>query len=235
MNSVLTEIRNLLRSEGTQEIKLKSQRFFKEDIKNYGVRNPVVHKIAKESYKKIVPLTKENVFDGCELLWQSGYTEEAILACDWAFYMKKQYGPEDFDVFERWIDTYVTNWATCDAFCNHTVGTFLHKFPEFMPRIKAMTKSKNRWMRRAAAVSLIVPARKGEFFDDIIEIATLLLTDSDDMVQKGYGWMLKEASKKHQQEVFDFVVNNKTTMPRTALRYAIEKMPKEMKAMVMKK
>jgi 3-methyladenine DNA glycosylase AlkD len=53
------------------------------------------------------------------------------------------------------------------------------------------------------------------------------------MVQKGYGWLLKEASKAHQQQVFDYVMKWKAKMPRTALRYAIEKMPVEMRRQAM--
>ena len=90
-------------------------------------------------------------------------------------------------------------------------------------------------MRRAAAVSLIVPAKQGKFLKESIEIADLLLTDTDDMVQKGYGWLLKEASRKHTDEVFAYVMKNKRVMPRTALRYAIELMPKDLKAEAMKK
>lgn len=90
-------------------------------------------------------------------------------------------------------------------------------------------RSQNRWKRRASAVSLIIPARKGKFLKEIFALADILLLDGDDLVQKGYGWMLKAASEAHQKEVFDYVISNKTTMPRTALRYAIEKMPKELK------
>ena len=90
-------------------------------------------------------------------------------------------------------------------------------------------------MRRAAAVSLIVPARKGYFITEILDIATILLKDEDDMVQKGYGWMLKAASQSHQHHVFDFVMSKKAMMPRTALRYAIEKMPEDLKKKTMKK
>ncbi len=54
-------------------------------------------------------------------------------------------------------------------------------------------------------------------------------------MQKGYGWLLKEESRVHQKEVFDYVIKNRNVMPRTALRYAIEKMPKELKAEAMKK
>jgi 3-methyladenine DNA glycosylase AlkD len=90
-------------------------------------------------------------------------------------------------------------------------------------------------MRRAAAVSLIVPAKKGKYLDTVLEIAGLLLTDKDDMVQKGYGWLLKEASRRHPEEVFDFVMSNRKEMPRTALRYAIELMPEAQRKETMKK
>jgi 3-methyladenine DNA glycosylase AlkD len=108
-------------------------------------------------------------------------------------------------------------------------------YPGKIADLKKWAKSKNRWMRRAAAVSLIVPARKGLFLSDIFEIAGLVLQDADDMVQKGYGWMLKSASQAYQKEVFDFVVTNKALMPRTSLRYAIEKMPEELKVTAMAK
>jgi hypothetical protein len=90
-------------------------------------------------------------------------------------------------------------------------------------------------MRRAAAVSLIIPAKHGKYVDEVLEIASLLLTDNDDMVRKGYGWLLKEASRQHPTEVFEYVMRNRTLMPRTALRYAIELMPKELKADAMRK
>ena len=67
------------------------------------------------------------------------------------------------------------------------------------------------------------------------EIADLLLADTDGLVQKGYGWLLKEASRKHTDEVFSYVMANKRVMPRTALRYAIELMPKDLREEAMKK
>jgi 3-methyladenine DNA glycosylase AlkD len=84
-------------------------------------------------------------------------------------------------------------------------------------------------------VSLIVPVKHGKFLNDAIEIATLLLTDADDMVQKGYGWLLKEAGRKHTGEIYAYVIENRKRMPRTALRYAIELMPKELRSEAMKK
>jgi len=130
---------------------------------------------------------------------------------------------------ERWLKSYVSNWASCDTLCNHTIGTFLEMYPACVSELKKWAKSKNRWMKRASAVSLIIPARKGKFIKDIFEIADILLVDRDDLVQKGYGLMLKAASQSHQKQVFDYVIKNKEIMPRTALRYAIEKIPQELK------
>jgi 3-methyladenine DNA glycosylase AlkD len=137
--------------------------------------------------------------------------------------------------FKRWIETYVSNWAECDSFCNHTIGDLLQKYPEIIGEIKNWAHSSNRWMKRASAVSLIVPAKRGLFLADAFEICDVLLLDVNDLVQKGYGWLLKEESRCHQREVFDYVVAHRGVMPRTALRYAIELMPKELKAQAMKK
>ncbi len=192
-----------------------------------------MRKISKVVYKESGLQSKTEVFQVCEALFQSGILEETIVACQWSYFVHKQYEPSDFELFEKWITNYVNNWATCDTLCNHTLGEFIEMYPDYVNELKRLAKSDNRWARRAAAVSLIIPARQGMFLPDIFEIADLLLLDHDDLVQKGYGWMLKVASQKHQQAVFDYVVANKATMPRTALRYAIEKMPKDMKSIAM--
>jgi 3-methyladenine DNA glycosylase AlkD len=62
-----------------------------------------------------------------------------------------------------------------------------------------------------------------------------LFHDTDDLVQKGYGWMLKEASRRHPEEVFRYVMKHREDMPRTALRYAIEKMPGDWKRQAMER
>jgi 3-methyladenine DNA glycosylase AlkD len=108
-------------------------------------------------------------------------------------------------------------------------------YPKYLENLKKWARSKNRWMRRASSVTLIIPARHGKFLKNIFEIADILLLDKGDLVQKGYGWMLKAGSEAHQKEVFEYVMKNKDKMPRTALRYAIEKMPKSLKNKAMAK
>jgi 3-methyladenine DNA glycosylase AlkD len=235
MKNIIEQVKQELQNHATVKARQNSQRFFKEEIISYGVKAADLHKISKQLYKKFDIPNKHIIFEACETLWQSGFIEEAAVACNWSYYIRKQYEPTDFETFKRWINKYVTNWASCDALCNHSVGAFIEIYPQFINQLKEFTGSENRWVRRAAAVSLIVPSRKGKFLNDIIEIADLLLTDSDDLVQKGYGWLLKVAADKHQQDVFEYVITRKSKMPRTALRYAIEKMPAELKACAMKK
>ena len=235
MDPVLIQIRKELKDHQDQEIQKKSQRFFKDEITCYGIKTATVLTIAKKYWKVVQCRPKAEIFLLCEELYKSGYLEESFIVSNWTHSLVGQYERDDLPVFRTWIDSYITNWASCDGFCNHTMGSFIEQYPEYIKELKCWTTSPNRWMRRAAAVSLIIPAKHGKFLKEALEIADLLLTDSDDMVQKGYGWLLKEASRKHGSEIFDFVLRNRRSMPRTALRYAIELMPKNQKAEAMKK
>jgi 3-methyladenine DNA glycosylase AlkD len=228
-DAIIGSIRRELREQADPAVRESTRRFFKEEVRVYGVKTAAARAIAKEHFRRIKGRGKPAIFALCEELLASGCMEEVFIAFDWADRLQKSYEPADFAVFERWLATYVSNWAACDTLCNHAVGTFLEQYPGFLPRLKEWARSPNRWVRRGSAVSLVLPARKGLFLDEILAIADLLLDDPDDLVQKGYGWMLKEAGKPHQREVFAFVTARKDRMPRTALRYAIEKMPEEMK------
>jgi len=235
MDNILINIRKALIDNIDEKTKATAQNFFKEKIKYLGVKVPLVNKISKDIFKEIKNSKKEDIFMLCEKLWQSGYSEESYIACNLSYYMCEQYTPEDFNMFERWVNEYVNNWASCDTLCNHSIGAFMEMYPAYTAELKKWAKSENRWVKRASAVTLIIPARKGLFLDDIFDIADSLLLDKDDLVQKGYGWMLKAASEANRQEVFDYVISKRAVMPRTAFRYALEKMPEEMRTIAMNK
>jgi len=232
---IISDVRNDLLRNTDEKTKNSGKRFFKEEVKLYGVKTATVGKIAKARYSEIKDKSKEEIFALCEELWASGYMEESFIACNWSYFLHKKYEPSDFATFEGWVEKYVSNWASCDTLCNHTIGDYVEQYPERIKDLKKWARSTNRWMKRAAAVTLILPARKGMFLKDVLEIADILLRDEDDLVQKGYGWMLKEASKTHQKEIFDYIIKNKEDMPRTALRYAIEKMPQDLRKKAMEK
>jgi len=235
MKNITNHIIKELKKNADEKTKATSQNYFKEEIKSRGVKTATVIAISKEYYKQNDELSKKEIFKICETFFSTGFLEDSFIACNWSYLVNKKFEIGDIEIFEKWIDNYINNWATCDTFCNHTIGEYIEKFPSEIIRFQDFAKSENRWKRRAAAVSLIVPARKGKFLKEIFEIADILLPDKDDMVQKGYGWMLKSASKQNQRKIFNYVIKNKKVMPRTALRYAIEKMPAEMKKIAMKK
>lgn len=235
MDPVIIAIREELGKSIDEKKQSSYQRFFKETVIAYGCKDPTVGKIAKKYWKEVKGRDKEEIFSLCEELYQSGYLEEAFIVSNWIPNLKEKFEPQDINQFRIWIDTYITNWAGCDGFCNHSVRDFIDKFPDCISNLKEWTQSDNRWLRRAAAVSLIIPAKRGKHLDDVLEIADLLLTDGDDMVRKGYGWLLKEASRQHEDKIFAYVMEHKKKMPRTSLRYAIELMPKERRAEAMKK
>lgn len=233
--TIIEIITNRIIAVSSEENKKSSQRFFKEKITLHGAKTAEVNKIASEEYKSLINKDKPGIFSLAEDLFKIQSLEESFVACNWVYRKRKEFRKEDLHIFEQWIDSYINNWATCDTFCNHTMGIVVDNFPELIKELKRWTLSDNLWMRRASVVSLIVPARAGKFKDHIFEICSLLLNDKEDMVQKGYGWLLKVLSDTHMKEVYEFIISHKRSMPRTALRYAIEKMPQELKEKAMDK
>jgi 3-methyladenine DNA glycosylase AlkD len=232
---IANDIRAELKKAADKKTKAGFQRFFKEPVRAYGVKTGLVGKIAAKYWKEARELPKNRLFALCEELLSSDYTEDAFVVSFWGAKFDGMTEFKDLMVFGKWINGYINNWAKCDSFCNHAIGDFVQKFPDSIKEIKNWGKSNNCWMRRACAVSLIIPAKRGKFLKDAFEIADILLEDKEDMVQKGYGWLLKEASRLHTKKVFSYIMENKGRMPRIALRYAIELIPKELRSKAMQK
>ncbi len=196
-----------------------------------GVRTPMVRKYSGEFFKRVRGISKEGVFELCKKLLdqveihpKQGWVFRTI-AFDWAFRMRKEYTRSDFELFHSWLNLYIRDWSACDDFCTHALGSLVYSFPELVKETKKWALSSDRWHRRASAVTIIYSLRRHRLLEEGFQIADILLLDADDMVQKGYGWMLKEASNKFPEDVFNYVMIHKLLMPRTALRYAIENLP----------
>ncbi len=235
MDHILRKIKQDLLTNIDEGAQKSFPRFFRNEVKFYGVKSGIVRKIAKESFKNFDSSKKEVVFVLCEQLFQSGLCEEAWIAAHWLYWISHTFIPEDLERFEEWIDRYIDDWAKCDTLCNHAMGSFIMNHPSLVQSLKQWTSSPNPFVRRASAVSLIIPARQGHFLKEIFQISDILLLDQNDLVQKGYGWMLKEASRKHPDEVFLYIMQKKESMPRTAFRYALEKMPPDLRKIAMER
>lgn len=208
---------------------------YQEKPRLHGAPTDSVRKISAKFFLKVKMKPKEEIFQLCEKLLNTGCVEERTVAFDWAFRLKKNYAESDFRTLESWLKKYVQSWGACDDLCTHALGAFIFQFPRFISKVKEWAKSTNRWARRASAVTLIYSIRRGKHLEHVFEIADSLLMDKDVMVQKGYGWMLKEATKHYPQEIFKYVMAHRKEMPRTSLRYAIEKLSPALKKKAMNK
>lgn len=235
MDPIVEEIGRDLDAHSDCATRERGSRFFKEPVRLRGVKTATVHAIAKAHWPEVRHLGKAPILALCEDLYRTGYLEDGFIGADWAAWTASAFEPGDIHLLGGWVERYVDNWAACDTLCNHAVGDLAAMYPRTVSVLKEWARSDNRWMRRAAAVSLVVPVKRGDFLADALAIADLLLLDADDMVQKGYGWLLKEASRHHRDQVYAFVLARRAVMPRTALRYAVELMPPELRAEAMRK
>ena len=222
MESIIEAVGQDLADRSDAATRESASRFFKEPVRCRGVKAAIVHAVARKHWQSSRPSEKRRSSRSARTSTGPGTSRTASVAADWAAWLAPAFEPGDIGILGAWVERYVDNWAACDSLCNHAVGDLVARFPETVGVLKAWARSENRWMRRAAAVSLVVPAKRGDFLDDALAIADLLLLDTDDMVRKGYGWLLKEASRKHRDEVFAFVIARRGVMPRTSLRYAVE-------------
>jgi len=235
IHAIFKEIQSDLQKLASPARQYSMQQFFKHEIQCYGISNPQCQEIGKRYIHLLKNTPHSQILELSDLLFQTHIHEACLVACQLVYATKKQFTIDHFPIFESWINNHVSNWAVCDTFCNKVMGEMIFKFPQLIPQIKEWAISDNLWMRRASAVSFIYPAKKKFAIADQFDIALVLLEDREDMVQKGYGWMLKVISQSFPEDVFQFVQTYKSRMPRTALRYAIEKLDDSMRIVAMQK
>ena len=234
---IVQEVQRELKRHAERGYRDGAKRFFDpQPITLHGVRLPVVRRIGAKFWVNLVKkLAKEEVFELCEDLLRTDYAEERTVAFDWAYRARARYEPRDFRRFESWLKRFVKNWAACDDLCRHALGDMVWRFTQNATLVTGWTGSRSRWLRRAAAVVMIYPNARSRLVDEAFEVADRLLDDEDDMVLKGYGWMLKEISNRDPGRVFEYVLERRARMGRTALRCAIEKLEPELRRRAMER
>lgn len=199
----------------------------------YGVRTSINRNISLKYFEIIKEWDREKILNLCKELLESGIHEKKTIAFAWAYRLKSKYIESDFYLFESWLYKYVNNYGLCDDLCGHALGEIIHQYSSFIPEFYKWIKEENFWVRRGAPVTLIYLAKRVDVLDISFNICKKLFDDKEDLVQKGFGWLLKELSEKYEDNIFDFLNKYKEIMPRVALRYAIEKMSVEKKQIVL--
>jgi len=220
----LQDIRKRLRGLADSVIAEHSQRFFKtgkgeygEGDKFLGIRVPVLRKQAKQCQN----LSLNEIKD----LLQSSFHEERLGAL---FMLVARFSrgnsEEKTVIFELYLKhtKYINNWDLVDSSAHHIVGAYLEKRDK--QPIYKLAQSDNLWERRIAMLSTFHQIKKNDF-DDALKIATILKNDREDLIHKAVGWMLREIGKRNISVEKAFLKEHYKEMPRTMLRYAIEKFP----------
>lgn len=193
-----------------------------------------IRKLSARLYKTIEDKTIDHVFTLCEELLEQHTWALGVIAFDWAYRVREQYNEHTYDVFYGWLKKYVRGWGDCDDFCTHAFGELLRKEKEFFQKVLEWTKDEDFWVRRASAVILIPSILRNDYEGiEPYKISDSLMNDEHDLVQKGYGWMLKSLSQVDLESVKEYLMENHTKMPRTAYRYALEKFDKETRKALM--
>ena len=224
MKIQIRQIISRLKKLGDPEIAAHSQRFFKtgkgeyaEGDKFLGIRVPDLRKCAKE-YRDI-PL--ENTLE----LLRSPFHEARILAL---FILVAKYSSKNNTekgyIYKSYLNhtAYINNWDLVDCSAEHIVGA--HLFNGDKSPIYRLAVSKGLWERRIAVMATFHFIKRNQF-SDTLAIAGLLLKDPEDLIHKASGWMLREIGKRDIRAEEKFLVKFYRKMPRTMLRYAIEKFP----------
>jgi 3-methyladenine DNA glycosylase AlkD len=204
-----------------------AERYFKETIKSYGVKAADIHALAAELHAEVkATWTFADAFALCDILVRDAELEAKAVGTLILSRFKRTFPPALFGRVKGWLASdRLDNWASVDTFCTEGMGAFLERYPAYVERIKAWTAHPNRWVKRASLVSFIKLARKPGFLPAIYEIAASVFPVDDDLVQKANGWLLREAGKADASRLERFLLEHGAAIPRTTLRYAIERFP----------
>jgi 3-methyladenine DNA glycosylase AlkD len=145
-----------------------------------------------------------------------------------------QFTDHEFRLFEDWLDR-IGSWADHDGLVHYLIAPMVVAKPARIKRVVSWSSSRDRWHRRAACVALIRGARKKMFFPEIVKLSDSLLADSDDMVQKGLGWLLRETAKFDPKRTVPYLMKIRARAPRLVLRTACEKLSPSERARILER
>ncbi|MDD5194909.1 MAG: DNA alkylation repair protein [Candidatus Omnitrophica bacterium] len=230
----LEAIRQALKSYASLQKAKILQRFFKTGHGDYGegdvflgVMVPNIRTVARQY--QVLPLS------AVKCLLRSDFHEERLLALlILILKFRKGNQKEKNSIYTLYLDNtkYINNWDLVDLSAKHIVGAFL--FDKDRKILYRLARSEDLWKKRIAMLSTFHYIERSDF-KDALKIALILLNDKHDLIQKAVGWMLREIGKRDMWTEEKFLKTHYHNMPRTSLRYAIERFPQKKRQMYLKK
>ena len=216
-----------LKPLGNIEIARHSQGFFKTGKGEYGegdvflgIRVPKLREVAKIHRDLSLPEIKKSLKSQFHEVRLCGFI---VLVNKYNFVKENSEKQKYYQLFVDHFQ-YLNNWDLVDTTCHKIIGP--HLFESKRRELYQWAKSDNLWVRRVSIISTFYFIRKGQL-DDSYKLAKILLGDEHDLIHKAVGWVLRECGKKDRARLEKFILTHYSKMPRTMLRYAIEKFPEK--------
>ncbi len=219
---MIKDIRKQLKTLDNPQKAGELKRFFKTGPGEYG-EGDVFRGITVPQLRKVAKQYKDMEIDQTLELLHSKYHEDRLLALMiWVIKFPKCSAADQKKLFKLYISSsdYVNNWDLVDLACPNIVGAYL--LDKDRKPLYKLARSKNLWENRMAVLATFTFIRQGDYTDNLA-IADILLNHEHDLIHKAVGWMLREIGKQDMAVEEEFLKPRYNNMPRTMLRYAIEK------------
>ena len=230
---VAAQIRGALKEGGSAKHSTGVQWFFKDEIKSHGWYTAALRRAVRKCRREILSERDFNfLVEVADELFSGKVLEEKVAAVFLLEGLDAQFGDREFKLFEKWLDR-ISSWADHDALVHSLIAPMMVAKPARVKDAFRWAKAKKRWHRRAACVALIRGTRVRMFFPEIVKLSDLLLSDPDDMVQKGLGWLLRETAKFDAKRTVPYLMKIRERAPRLVLRTACETLPETKKKKIL--
>lgn len=229
-------IRTVIKTGGSAPHTEEVQRFFKHQVKSRGWYTGELRKVAVR-FRRVILAEHglQYLLQVADQLFRGKMLEEKVFAVLMLQGLAGEFGQPEFVLFESWLDR-LSSWADHDGLVHYLIGPMIAADASLLSRPPRWAKKKTAapWHQRAAAVSLIHSTRQHKNFSDIKRITEMLLGSDDDMVQKGLGWLLREAAKANPGQTVRYLMTIRVRTPRLVLRTACETLPAAIRRRVLK-
>ncbi|MCR4283958.1 MAG: DNA alkylation repair protein [Parcubacteria group bacterium] len=232
---MLKKLKKDLRNKADSDKAKVLQGFFKTGVGQYGEGDVFLGVTVPESRKIAVRYEKLSFPEISELLKSKIHEERFVALLVLVHNFKEGDEGEMKKIFNFYLKNtrFINNWDLVDLSADKIVGAYLSNMKD-REVLHKLAKSKNLWERRIAIVATFNFIKNDEF-RDTLKIAEILLEDDHDLIHKAVGWMLREAGKRSLESEESFLRKHYKKMPRTMLRYAIERFPEKKRQAYLKK
>lgn len=218
----------LLRRKADKARAASYQRYFKEGVDFFGLDTEGARQVKTDLLSRVEGTwTADDAVQFCNAMVRDKHMESRGTGYQVVAHFVADAQPELLAHIKRWLEDFCGNWGLVDNLAPSVLAPLLDRHTELIPEVVAWTASASMWVRRGAAVAFVPLVRKKKHLATAYRIATRLLGDSEDLLHKAVGWLLREAGKTDMARLEKYLLSKGPKIPRTTVRYAIERFPKE--------